>query len=348
MKDVTTEPRTGARYREHFRQAEIAAEWLLRLETEGPGCQAAFAAWLTQSPLHVREFLALSGLSTKLRDIDPRRSIDVEGLIAAARGNVVPLQEQISRRTLPAARARWRRPGRLAAALAVLAALGWYLAGAPAGNTTYTTATGEQHTVKLSDGSIVSLNTRSRIAVDFDDGHRDIRLLTGEALFFVAPDAARPFRVFTGDAQIQALGTRFNVRRKSDGTVVAVVEGSVNVSTTTNRNKHPAAARVLTAGEAVRIGADGNIDSQAMADAGEAIAWRQRRLMFRERPLSEVAAEFNRYNTLQVRIEGEDLRRKLMTGAFDADNPRGLIRFLAKDGALSVTEEGDTAVIRVR
>jgi hypothetical protein len=58
---------------------------------------------------------------------------------------------------------------------------------------------------------------------------RAVEHTKGEALFKVAKDPARPFKVRAGDATIIAVGTEFNVERDSDRAVVSVTEGRVVV-----------------------------------------------------------------------------------------------------------------------
>ncbi|MEJ1960797.1 MAG: FecR domain-containing protein [Gammaproteobacteria bacterium] len=115
------------------------------------------------------------------------------------------------------------------AALAVLIALNQSL-GFFSGWKQYSTAVGEQRVIELQDGSTVRLNTQSRIAVRLSEHTRDIRLISGEAIFKVHHDTARPFRVHTLGAFIQAVGTEFNVYRRADRTKVAVLEGRVQIS----------------------------------------------------------------------------------------------------------------------
>jgi hypothetical protein len=93
----------------------------------------------------------------------------------------------------------------------------------------YATGIGEQRTVTLSDGSTVELNSQSRLRVAFHPHERDVELLEGQALFHVAHDRTRPFLVQSEGAKVRAVGTQFDVYRKSDGTVITVVEGRVAV-----------------------------------------------------------------------------------------------------------------------
>ena len=77
---------------------------------------------------------------------------------------------------------------------------------------TYVSKVGQIRRVKLSDGSRMVLNTASEATVRFDRAHREIELATGEGLFQVVKDPARPFSVRAGFVSRAAAGTVFSVR----------------------------------------------------------------------------------------------------------------------------------------
>ena len=81
----------------------------------------------------------------------------------------------------------------------------------------------------IEDGSTITMNTRSRMRVWLTRHARDIELLEGEALFSVAHDPSRPFRVHVGHTVVEAVGTEFSVYRGEHGTKVSVVEGRVKI-----------------------------------------------------------------------------------------------------------------------
>lgn len=62
------------------------------------------------------------------------------------------------------------------------------------------TATGEQRTVRLADGTVLNLNTHSAVDVRFDDKQRLIVLQEGEILVETGHGDARPFIVETAEA----------------------------------------------------------------------------------------------------------------------------------------------------
>ena len=334
------------------RIAEQAAQWLLDIE-DGEADQAQFSAWLQASPRHIEEFLLVSAVWRAGDGLDRANRINIDELVAQARDNVRRLDDDslpqrahdVGRRMGSALRSR------VAASVAVLALVCATWIGLQDGSVRYATDTGEQRIVKLPDGSIVTLNTRSQIKVLIDDQQRIVELTRGEALFDVANDAQRPFRVFAGEAVARAVGTQFNVYRTSEDTTIGVVEGIVEVTSrvaslgsgTQSAAEQPQAQR-LTVGEQASVSMQGTLQRRNVA-IDQMLAWRERRLVFRGESLASIAAEFNRYNETQLRVDGSATRARLITGVFDADNPSGLIAFLERDQQLTVRKHGNSVVI---
>jgi transmembrane sensor len=184
---------------------------------------------------------------------------------------------------------------------------------------------------------VVQLNPLSRVAVSLSDETRDIRLLSGEALFKVKHEP-RPFLVHSGNTLIEDIGTQFHVYRRSSGTVVSVIEGAVKVASVR-----------LDAGQEARVAQDGKTLKRSKLDASQLNSWRQRHLTFSGDTLSDIVADFNRYNRRpQIRIEDETLRAKRYSGGFDADDPESLVEYLRQSDAITVNRQGDELVIRAR
>jgi len=51
------------------------------------------------------------------------------------------------------------------------------------------------------------------------------------------------------------------------------------------------------------------------------LSWRQRRLVFRDATLADIAAEFNRYNHTQIHVEGDAARELRLSGNSRAASP---------------------------
>lgn len=342
-----------------------AAEWLLRLEDEDTDGEdefadatarnAAFLGWIGRSPEHLRIFLETVETHRRLPMIDSRRLMEVEALLSRRSAEVIPLpgsrgaealspalrQQEAAPLERPARQARRNRAlagSAIAAAVLMAVGAGAYSWIRSAG--ALTTAVGEQHSTKLEDGSFIYLNTDSRIEVDFTKTARNIRLIRGEALFVVERDSARPFTVQAGDATVRALGTQFNVRRRKSDADVSVVEGAVQITALDE-------PRRLIAGEEAKV-VQGMVVPQRRGTVAEAVAWRQRRLVFHDEKLVDVAAEFNRYNRTRIRVEGAAARDIQLSGIFDADRPQALMLYAAKNEDLVVEPDGKDWVIRGR
>lgn len=91
---------------------------------------------------------------------------------------------------------------------------------------------GSKSLLTLPDGTKVWLNadTKFRYPVDYGITNREV-YLEGEAYFKVSKNAALPFRVYTSDITVTALGTAFNVKAyMEEGTIETTLEeGSVRI-----------------------------------------------------------------------------------------------------------------------
>ena len=321
---------------------EEAAEWFVEMDRDDVDrpTRQRFDEWLRRSPEHVRAFLELLQIWEQGAQPRPSRHIDAESLIAEVLGapsNVVPLH---ARSELPTPVQQKKRPtfyawSSVAASVLLVVLLGTWLY---IERNTYSTGIGEQRSVALADGSVVQLNTRSRIRIRYSEHERGIELLEGQALFNVAHDQDRPFVVAGGNASIRAIGTQFDVYRKQAATTVTVVEGSVTIIPETKRTSTP--IEPLAAGEQVTI-TQSSVESSGTTDVTAAIAWTQRRLMFRKTTLAEVVREFNRYNERPLRIANPRLQEFLISGTFSSTDPSPLLRFLREQPGMRVIESRD-------
>jgi transmembrane sensor len=164
----------------------------------------------------------------------------------------------------------------------------------------YRTAKGERRDVTLADGSRLSLNSGTQISVQLGKKSRTVVLTTGEVLFDVVHDPARPFEVAVGDQQIRDIGTAFNVLRRDDQLTVTVLRGAVAVDNQTSGET----AR-LAPGDELRHRIGSSQSSQTRVNPEEAVAWRSGRLIYRDQPLSDVAADLNRYLPVPISVDAK-------------------------------------------
>jgi transmembrane sensor len=344
----------------------------------------AFAAWVASSPLHVRELLLVGMLDRELSRPGALDSFDVDAIIAraAAGDNVVLLPKHTSHAQSPERNpsqsrrvARWIRATGVAAVV-LLSAASWIgVRQYASSGMDYATAVGEQRSIRLADGTIVSLAPDSRIGVAFSLGTRDVTLRQGEAQFAVIHSAARPFRVYAGASKIQDVGTLFTVNRLPSGTTVSVAEGSVQITADhfaalqsgvgewvaswlpggAAAIERPGVEVVpldhpvdLTAGEAVHISRNGKALTRGTADEGRQASVNARRLTFHDDTLADIVTEFNRYNPRQIVVDGDATQLQRYSGVFDASDASSFLQFLDCCSTLAVTHHGDRILIRAR
>lgn len=350
--------------------SDAAAEWLATL-TDASCTESErqhFVEWLKLSNLHVNEFLRISALTQRLTrsKLWPRHEIDELIAQATSAQDVVstlpdsarrsPLEGDPSvhkprnERSRPASRFRlgWWITACVVPTVAMLAfllvkldPLGW-------ASGTYATSIGELRSITLEDGSVVELNTSSKVRARFSPQLREVQLLSGEAVFKVAKNANRPFRVSAGSTQIVAVGTEFNVYARKSKTVITVIEGRVRVTDRPALSRVSGSAEALTdrnlelgIGEQAVIAPHRPISRVKLADSRQVMSWTERRLIFDDTPLLEAAEEFARYNPKYIRVDDPKLQALRVSGVFNATDPASLVEFVEAYGKVRVQAEAD-------
>lgn len=263
---------------------DMALHWFvaLRGETAGDGAWLDFQSWLEASPDHAAAYDEVERLWVDLDAVDPALAA-LPVFEAAPPASVVDLAAARDRRAL---RARSGARAGLGVAASLVLAVGVWFWMAPTGRSYV--ADDAPLTVELEDGSHVYLNRHSRLNVRFDGDRRAVSLPQGEAAFDVAHDRAHPFVVTAGDHRIEVLGTAFNVVNHSGDFAVAVERGVVVVTPASSTPVR------LAAGQALAL--DGRQPPILARVAPEgASAWRRGVLIYRDRPLGEVADDLSRY-----------------------------------------------------
>lgn len=339
-----------------------AADWFVELNNGAHGevTRERFDGWLRTSPEHMRAYLQIAahweeGVGRRAASLET-----VDELVAMARAerNVVRLAgshavsardiEDDQKKPLPAETRSHKTRYLAMAASVLLLVLSGFAAWLHYARDTYATGIGEQRSLRLADGSTVELNSRTRVRVRYVEHERRIDLLEGQALFNVQKSAGRPFIVVSGDTRVLAVGTQFDVYRKASGTTVTVIEGRVAVSRgTQHKGAASSSGSLLSAGEQV-VSTAMTLGHPKTADVAAAVAWKDRRLVFRNAPLLEVVEEFNRYNEVPIEIVDRTLEQTRISGSFSSSDPAALLRFLREVGAYKVSESDDAVRVTAK
>jgi transmembrane sensor len=307
---------------------EAATEWVARIDRGLTRAeQSALAQWLAEDA-RCREALDLA--QTAWKNLDRAQVFRIAAEESRAAAQVTPNR-------------KWT-PWAYAAGVALVAAasLGIWFSYI---HTHVTTAVGEIRQVPLEDGSRVTLDTRSQIAVEYEPKQRVVRLESGEALFEVAKDARRPFVVQAGDVRVRAVGTAFVVRRRSDNDIdVTVTKGTVDVWSKT----HPQEVAVrISAGSATTLSGATLTPPRDLTvkQIEQATDWKSGVVDLNGRTLGEAAAEINRYNTRRVEISDPRLAAQTLVGHVSTSDPLAFAQAAAAMLDARVRDDGDRLVI---
>jgi len=315
-----------------------AAVWTWRLDSGEltAADRDQLEAWLREDARHRRAFEELSATWSALDHLPERASND----------NLAAFARQERRYGLPR-KGLWQTAAAAVLVLGLGAAL--WIARRP-GMQVMSTAVGQQRHLRLADGTRLTLNTNTLLAVKLTPERRDVYLRRGEAHFDVVHDASRPFFVHVANTVIRDVGTRFEVRLKSDQDIdVLVDEGQVEVR---GPGSGPAAApagrsdsgasgdgagwvKALSAGELLLIaGPHLEVMSVSPRQIADDLAWREGALVFQGEPLSQALAEVSRYTRTRIVLTGPKVASLHISGRFRTDDVPGF--FQALQAALPV------------
>jgi transmembrane sensor len=268
---------------------------------------------------------------------------------------------QQARRALPTVAPRLRSQRRLRrvvlalASLVLLAGLGWWQWPAtPNGATTrYATSQGQQRTLTLPDGSVVTLNGNSTLttaATWTAETPREV-WLTGEGYFRVTHRATQPvadinaapgatkFVVHAGKLTIAVLGTEFDVSNQPTSTKVVLNSGRIAVE------RQALLARenlLMQPGDLVETSAAEPSLNRRHVQPALYSAWTRGHLEFHQTPVSDIVQLLRDKYGLQVEVTDSALLSQAVDGDLPAAGPDVLLPALAKSLDIRVTRVGDT------
>lgn len=343
---------------------EEAQNWEARLQSRGAETRAEFVAWIRRSPEHLHAYLQLLSIETEFEGLDPKRAIDLSPLLTQASSNVVPLHTDEDAAPVGPSCVRPRLYSVAALILVGCGLIGLAVVAFFRGElqpSDYATAIGEQRRIVLSDGSVVELNTQTHIRVAYRSSSRHIELISGEAVFSVEHNRARPFRVQIGSSVVEDVGTQFSIYARPDSTtMVSVLDGRVRLFSSQFVSKDDLRAKQvqsrnaggqlplqLEVGQGARFDAAGRVIARSLINVAEAAAWRQHRMWFENATLEEIATEFNRYNTRHINVvDDQNVAKKRYTATWDPYDLPSFVTFLQNDPTLSIDAAADGIVVR--
>jgi transmembrane sensor len=172
--------------------------------------------------------------------------------------------------------------------------------------------------VTLPDGTNVWLNHSSSLKYPSSfQGNSRTTELNGEAYFEVAHNPKLPFVVKTGDMQIKAFGTTFNVMSYSDEIQIetSLIEGRVDLEFIQPGGKITPLLKMKPNNLAIYNKSNNDISTRFIPD-DRYFSWKEGKLVFNKEPLGEVAKKLSRWFNVDVQIKDPELLDLTYTATF--------------------------------
>jgi transmembrane sensor len=307
-------------------QVAEAMDWLLKLRDQAQTTSPAFERWQAEHPARAFAAAEARALYTSLATPAKRSALHYHRATAFR-----PVASAWTRSILSS-----RRLGMgIAACLALVMAVPFAppLAQAVRDMSADAKASvGHRRAVTLDDGSRIILNSGAAMDFDLSAKARHATLRHGEAYFEIAKDKSRPFTIAAGDAQVQVVGTKFNIKMDREQVLVSVTQGRVRTASFSN----PDQSILITPGQQALV--DGGSVVRQGFDPFTATAWRRGEVIAYRTPLRAVVRELNRYRSASIYIANGALVDNKVTGVFRIGREKDTITTLERTlGIESIT-----------
>jgi ferric-dicitrate binding protein FerR (iron transport regulator) len=201
---------------------------------------------------------------------------------------------------------------------------------------------GDRQQIRLSDGSTIILDAGSMLKYpeEFNNDIREV-FLNGEGFFEVFFNPEKPFIVHAGDAVIEVLGTKFNVRawHKYKKIQVAVAEGKVSLNSEKGAVKD---AVILTSGLSSILSANELPTQAQMVDIEKHLGWMHNEVIFDNTPLHEILFQLERWYDLQFVLADSSFGKEHLTVHIQSTSIRDILELIATLTDLKYVYNGNT------
>jgi ferric-dicitrate binding protein FerR (iron transport regulator) len=173
---------------------------------------------------------------------------------------------------------------------------------------------GRRHSVTLSDGTVVKLNSGSKLVfpAKFSDSKREV-FLKGEGFFDVAKNAGKPFIVKTDYINVKVLGTHFNISayENEKAATAVLVEGSVEVYNNNFFNNNRCKIKPGQGCFFTENAAGFKIQN---VDVNEYVSWKDGYFQFKDQQLGTIAKKVEKYYNKKISFDDNELALRIISG----------------------------------
>lgn len=207
---------------------------------------------------------------------------------------------------------------------------------------------GQKQTVTLSDGTVLHLNSGSRLTypAEFSGNSRTI-FMDGEAYLDVAKDPDHPFIIKSQNVDVTVLGTSFNFRNFAQERMaeLLLMEGSVEACVSIPDNTRTVRLRP---GDKMRYNRlDGKMDIERFAPASYKAFYRDNSLHFFDMEMADIAKELSRRFNCDIVVVDEELASRRYFSIFTNNETLDqILSVMSSDGKMRVRRSGKTIYLQ--
>jgi transmembrane sensor len=204
---------------------------------------------------------------------------------------------------------------------------------------------GKRKSLRLSDGSMVKLNsdTKIRFPNAFGQAVRTVSL-HGEAFFDVERDESKPFVISVGDLQIKVLGTSFNVKNYDDENEMEITVRSGRVSV--NLNAGSSTPIILIKDQKLIYSKSTESFRITDVNAIQESSWVNGSLQFNNTPLIAVERTLEKWYDVDIIIENKLLYQTSFTGVHLNESLDSMLESITYAIDAQYEINGKTVIIR--
>lgn len=278
------------------RLLEAAALWLARLDSE-TGDVEAFRAWRDADPRHALAFVRVAGAWSVLGE-------------TSQGAPVRQIRRDISR----------RRAAMLILGLGATGGAGIFSATRVMARNVVETRVGQVRTVRLSPQAALEVNTDTRLSWRKRGDELSIWLERGEVAVQISgqiSETGRPVRLHAGPVKASLFPGAFNIRSKGADIELTAIRGRAEVD-----GVRDAQTLGLAEGRTLKaLGGEMRAFPTSALVLDRAAAWPRGEIVFKNEPLADAVAEYNRYLDRKVVILDPEISQLRIGGRFTSNDP---------------------------
>ena len=172
---------------------------------------------------------------------------------------------------------------------------------------------GSRSQLTLADGTMVSLNSDSRLELckDFSAQKREVSLI-GEGYFEVKSDKKHPFTVKTAKFDVTVTGTKFNISSYATDQKISatLAEGKIELSTINHNTIE------LSPGQKISFDQQSMEPQLEQADVTSELAWVTGEFIFKEIPFPDLIKRLERWYNVKLVYENSEFNSMVYSGSF--------------------------------